>query len=160
MSKSSTEAKIAAARDAVEKAAALLLDHAEGVGMLAMMARHAEPPGPATVSFEDAGQATIRNRPAEQAFWQAAVAAATFAGRFETFREARDSFWPTNREAALRDAVERLVGPGGGFPPPLESVPEKIGVSRFGLTPARVHAQAWRSHLAASASKATMARVV
>lgn len=160
MAKSSTEAKIAAARDAVEKAAALLLDHAEGVSLLAMMARHAEPPGPATISFEDAGQATIRDWPTEQAFWQAAVAAATFAGRFETFREARDRLWPTNHETAMRDAVERLVGPDGGFPPPLESMPEEIGDGQFGLTPARVHAQAWRSHLAASASKAAMARLV
>nr|USU31540.1 hypothetical protein NG677_19800 [Methylobacterium sp. OTU13CASTA1] len=38
------KAKIAAAQDAVEKAAALLLEHAEGLGALAMMERHREKP--------------------------------------------------------------------------------------------------------------------
>ncbi|MCJ2020972.1 hypothetical protein MKK70_01285 [Methylobacterium sp. E-041] len=50
-----TEAKIAAARDAVDKAAALLLNQAEGLAMLAMMARHAERPMPQAIVLRIVG---------------------------------------------------------------------------------------------------------
>ena len=95
----------------------------------------------------------IRNWPAEQAFWWSAVAAATFAGHHEAFRQARDDMWPTRREVVLREAVEELVGPNGGPPPPLSAIPEKVGGVRIER---RVHAQAWRSHLAANASRLTL----
>lgn len=133
-----TEAKIAAAQEAVAKAAALLLEHAEGLAMLAMVESRREPPGPPSVSLKDAGVLTIRNWPAEQAWSQAALAAAQFAGRFEAFQQERD-----------RD---------GGPPPPLSLMPATAGHAELGITPRQVHAQAWRSHLAASASKVTMVK--
>lgn len=153
-----TETKIAAAQESVAKAAALLLEHAEGLAMLAMMERRREPPGPTTLSLKDAGgPVTIRNWTAERAWSLAALAAASFAGRFEAFQQVRDPVFLSRREIELREAVEDLVGPRGGPPPPLAKMPATVG--RAGITPRQVHAAAWRSHLAASASKVTMVKV-
>lgn len=151
-----TETKIAAAQEAVAKAAALLLEHAEGLGMLAMVESRREPPDLMdTVAFRN-GETVIRNVAAEQAWSQAALAAARFAGRFEAFQQERDRYSEVG--VILREQVERLVGDTGSFPPPLSRMPATAGNAELGITPDQVHAQAWRSHLAASASKAALTK--
>lgn len=150
-SKSDIEAKIEVAREAVDKAAALLLEHAEGFVALAMVARAQDLQGPQTFTLEDAGgHMLIRNVAAERAYAQAVEAAAMFAGRFEAFVHARGMMHSVYA-MTLRRAVEELVGPDGGMPPPISRMPANVGDTELGITPADVHAQAWRSHLAANA---------
>lgn len=159
-----TETKIAAARDAIDQAAALLLEHAEGLCMLAMMARFREE-HPAEVERVERGVEAIlapagpviRNCAADIAYWHAAAAAAQFAGRFEAFQQARDI--PCELTTTLREEVEKLVDDTGSLPPVLSRVPATAGHAELGITPRQVHAQAWRSHLAASAARITRVEV-
>lgn len=62
-----TETKIAAAREAVDKAAALLLEYAEGLGLLAMVESRRPPPDIMDSFVVRNGETVFRNLPAEQA---------------------------------------------------------------------------------------------
>ena len=158
--KSDIAAKIEAAREAVDQAAALLLEHAEGLAALAMIARASDLQGPQTITLKDAGgPMVIRNVEAERAYAMATETAVLFAGRFEAFIHARDMM-SSIHAMVLREAVEDLVGPDGGMPPALPRMPAKVGGAELGITPEAVHTQAWRSHLMASAAKASRVKLV
>lgn len=151
---SETETKIAAAREAVEKAAALLLEHAEGLGLLAMVESRRKPPDIMDSFVVRNGETVFRNLGAEQAWSQAALAAARFAGRFEEFEQASQA--PTEAAMAIRDAMEETFGPRPGPPPLLSMMPVPFHAGeRHGVTAAEVHHQAWRSYLASSTSTST-----
>lgn len=144
-----TETKIAAAREAVDKAAALLLEHAEGLGLLAMVESRRPPPDIMDSFVVRNGETVFRNLPAEQAWLQAALAAAQFAGRFEEFEQARRQ--PTELSMSIRDAMEETFGPRPGPPPLLSMMPVPFHAGeRHGVTAAEVNRQAWRSYLASS----------
>ncbi|KQU31070.1 hypothetical protein ASG63_16355 [Methylobacterium sp. Leaf94] len=146
-----TETKIAAAREAVNKAAAVLLEHAEGLGLLAMVESRREPPDIMDSFVVRNGETVFRNLAAEQAWSQAALAAARFAGRFEEFEQARRA--PTEAAMAIQDAMQETFGPRPGPPPPLSMMPVPFHAGeRHGVTAAEVHHQAWRSYLASSTS--------
>ena len=137
--KSDIEAKIEAAREAVDQAAALLLEHAEGLAALAMIARASDLQGPQTITLKDArGPMVIRNVEAERAYAMATETAVLFAGRFEAFIHARDMM-SSIHAMVLREAVEDLVGPDGGMPPALPRMPAKVGGAELGITPEAVH---------------------
>ncbi|SDM68876.1 hypothetical protein SAMN05216360_103116 [Methylobacterium phyllostachyos] len=142
-----------AACEALEKAADLLLEHAEGIAGLFFLAerRHLMPPEPLTIT-QPTGPVLMRNRPAEDAFWTMIVAAAAFAGSRETYLRARDYF-PSERSCLLHYEVERLVANLGDMPPSLASVPADAADPELGITPADVHRQAWRDHLAVKAGR-------
>lgn len=148
------KAKIAAAQDAVEKAAALLLEHAEGLGALAMMERHREKPvdlheaslTPSLYLRDDgASWEHLFSRSAEDSHWDTVKAAVAFAAA----REAQRRRWemPTRLAAQLRQAVEDVVGPDGGPPPLPDKVAEIMGSGHPTVKPAEVHRQAWRDFL-------------
>jgi len=150
-----TEDEIDAARDAIGKAASLLLEHAEGIGLLAMMARFWEEENKR--EFPDPAGTGIINLGAVLAYWPMVSAAAQFAGRFEAFKQAQQAVQHARGASpefalTLREEVEKLVGLDGGPPPALSRVPASAGHAELGITPREVHAQAWRSHLAASAA--------
>lgn len=139
--------KIAAAQVAVEKAASDLLAHAEGLAMLAMMCRHRDR-HPEMEEGIHARHGFIRNRAADDAYWRMVAAAAVFAGAKESFAEAVEM--PNAMLRSIRHAVEEVVGPDGGVPPPVPRVAFLMGASHPGVSPEQVHHQAWRSHLATS----------
>ncbi|MFF9550872.1 hypothetical protein [Methylobacterium fujisawaense] len=148
-------AKIAAARDAVERAAADLLDHAEGLAMLAMMSRHRERHPAVEAGIRDC-LGSLRNTANDDAYWRMVDAAAAFAGAKEAHVRAVEM--PTTILRSLREAVEEVIGPDPRPPQPLSSVEQTTGDRHPGVTPEAVHRQGWRDYLMASTAAARIAR--
>lgn len=149
--------KLTAAREAVDKAAADLLAHAEGLGMLVMMERirarheveeqtyHPLLDAPATNRF-------IRNTAAERAHAGMVEAAAALVGHQEALTQATQMWEDPWFRAMLRNVVEQVIGPGHPPPPPVKMIAERMRDAFPEVTPSEVHEQAWRNRLMSSAA--------
>lgn len=153
-------AKVAAARDAIDLAAADLLAHAEGLATLAMMARwreeHSELAEKEAMEIAQAGdglRAFIRNRASEDAHWRMIRAAAELAGAKEAHLQA--TIMPSVILRGLREAVEDIVGPypSPPPPPPVAKIAEVMSDRHPGVRPEAVHRQGWLNYLMASTAK-------
>ena len=141
--------KIAAARVAVEKAAALLVEHAEGLVMLSRMEEQRCLTTAESVTLSR-GLMLMPNPAADRAYLSLVRAAAMLAGKSERYVQAAE-IWPSEQALALRDAVYAFTGDREGMPPSISSMPTAALEPELGITAERVHAQAWRDYLAARA---------
>lgn len=158
MSEHDWKAKIVAAHDAVEKAAALLLEHAEGLGALAMMERNRErAPDLREASLtpslylRDGSEAWehLYSRADEDRRWNTIKAAIVFAAVKESQLQA--SVMQSRILRDLRYAVEDVAGPDNGPPPSADKIADIMGDRYPGVRPEAVHRQAWLNYLVASA---------
>ncbi|MEZ0250540.1 MAG: hypothetical protein ACAH20_06210 [Methylobacteriaceae bacterium] len=148
-------AKLAAARDAIERAAADLLDHAEGLAMLGMMCRHRARHPEFEVGTGDC-LGVLRNSDGEDAYWRMVAAAAAFACAKEAHARAVEMLSVILR--SVREALEDVVGPDHDPPQPLSLVAGVMGDRYPGVTPEAVHRQGWRDYLMASTAAARIDR--
>lgn len=159
-------AKMVAAREAVEKAADDLLAHAEGLGMLAMMER-SRTKGPdlreasLTPSLYMHGAGAwdeLFSQAVEDFRWETIKAAAILAGRREAFLQRSEVWRDPIARMAVRCAVDEVVGPYAGPPPPVRNIAEMMRDRHPEVSPEQVHDQGWRDHLASSVSPSAMSR--
>ncbi|KQU17628.1 hypothetical protein ASG63_08970 [Methylobacterium sp. Leaf94] len=148
-------AKMVAARAAVEKAADDLLAHAEGIGLLAMVERSRSKADlreasltPSLYLHGSGAWDDLFSRADEDARWETIKAAVALAGCREAYLRVVDVWTNPTTRMALRRAVEDVVGHGYGPPPPVRTVAEMMRDRYPEVSPAQVHDQGWRDHLA------------